>query len=271
MPSFKEKIEAAAAFVRGKDGRLPYLGLILGSGLGDLAEQITSPLRIPFAEIPHFPVSTVSGHEGVLILGELEGKLVAALKGRIHYYEGYAMDQVTFPVRLFKALGASCLLVTNACGGLRPDMRPGDLMLIQDHINLMGANPLIGPNDETLGTRFPDMSDAYSHALRELAQQVARQEQIPLTQGVFAAVSGPNYETAAEIEMIRRLGGDAVGMSTVPEVIVAAHGGLKVLGISCVTDVVSVPVAVSHEEVLAVANAAKPRFLKLMRALIKAM
>lgn len=272
MLELKKKIQEATDFIRQKTSLVPDIGIILGSGLGDLADQIEDAIRIPFEEIPHFPRPTIEGHAGQFILGRLEGKNVVTMKGRIHYYEGYSIQQVTFPVRLMKNLGIKIFIVTNASGGVNQSFSAGDLMLITDHINMQGTNPLIGPNDPEVGPRFPDMSEAYTRSLVKLAEEIAMKEGIPVRKGIFTAVTGPNYETIAEIKFLRIIGVDAVGMSTVPEVLVARHAGLKVLGISCITDVVHTDegvTPVSHEEVLAVANRVKPRFIRLMRSIVR--
>lgn len=272
MKEQKKKVEEAAKYVLSKIKIKPEVAMILGSGLGDLADEVQDAVSIPFGEIPNFPTSTVAGHAGKIVVGILEGRKVLAMKGRIHYYEGYTMKQVTFPIRLMKKLGINTLIVTNASGGINPTFKPGDLMIITDHINFQGANPLLGENDDEWGPRFPDMTDAYTKTIVKLALDVAAKEGIPVQKGIFTAVAGPNYETVAEIRMLRTFGADAVGMSTVPEVLVARHAGMKVLGISCVTDVIHTEEktqSVSHEEVLAVANQAKPKFMKLMKAIIK--
>ncbi|MBI2266046.1 MAG: purine-nucleoside phosphorylase [Armatimonadetes bacterium] len=270
MVGLRHQIDEAVHFIRRHSDLVPRIGMILGSGLGDLADDIQGK-RIPFAQIPHFPPSTVAGHKGHWVMGELEGRRVVSLQGRIHYYEGYSMYQVTFPVRLMKALGTEILIVTNSCGGIRAGFRPGDLMLITDHINLMGDNPLIGPNDDSLGSRFPDMSEAYHPELLVQARTVAKTLGIPLHEGVYAAVTGPNYETRAELRYIERIGGDAVGMSTVPETIVAVHENMKVLGLSCITDVVDVghTQKVNHEDVLKTAKSSAAAFGKLIKELLK--
>jgi len=260
------KIQEAVDFIRAKTQFEPDIALILGSGLGTLAEEIQDPHVVDFATIPHFPVSTVAGHAGRLVLGVLEGKKVAAMQGRFHYYEGYSMQQVTFPVYVLKALGCKALVATNACGGLNAKFKPGDLMLITDHINIL-PNPLIGPNDEELGPRFPDMSQAYDAEFGILAQDVARQQGIRLQQGVYMAISGPTYSTKAELKMLITMGSDTVGMSTIPEVIVANYLGLRVLGISCITDM-SLPSELeplTHEQVVKVANEIRPKFINLIR------
>lgn len=248
------------------------VGMVLGSGLGGLADSVEGAIRIPYAKIPHFPTSTVHGHAGELVLGQLDGLQVAVMKGRVHYYEGYTMQQITFPVRLMKALGASTLVVTNSCGGLNPNYQAGDMLLIRDHINHMGDNPLIGPNDERLGPRFPPMSRAYPEELRELARQAARERGLELREGVYLALSGPSYETPAEIEFFSRIGADAVGMSTVPEVIVANHMQMKVLGMACVTNVLhSGPSEDTHHEVLEVAVHTSPKMLSVIRATLQSL
>ena len=265
-----EKIQEAAGFIRSIADFQPEIALILGSGLGTLADEIEEARVIEYSAIPHFPVSTVAGHAGRLVLGMLEGKKVAAMQGRFQYYEGYTMQQVTFPVYVLKALGCKALVVTNACGGLNRDFRPGDLMLITDHINIL-PNPLIGPNYEELGPRFPDMSRAYDPQYRELALEVGRDLGITLRQGVYMAISGPSYSTPAELRMLITLGADTVGMSTIPEVIVANYLGMRVLGISCITDM-ALPdelEPLTHEQVVRVANETRPRFINLVRAWLR--
>ena len=232
----KEKIEQAAAMIRKQSSIHPRIGLILGSGLGVLADEIEEAVVIPYAKIPHFPVSTVEGHAGRLVLGRLEGQAVVAMQGRFHLYEGYSLEEVTFPIRVMKRLGVETVLITNAAGGINESFQAGDLMLIRDHINFMFRNPLVGPNDPELGDRFPDMTEAYDADLRRLAKKVAEKLGIDLKEGVYAAMLGPSYETPAEIRMLRTVGGDAVGMSTVPEVIVARHAGIRVLGLSCIAN-----------------------------------
>jgi purine-nucleoside phosphorylase len=268
------KRKEAAAFVRSRSDISPQIGLFLGSGLGSLAEEISEAIRIPFGEIPHFPVSTVHGHAGELVLGTLEGKRVIAMNGRFHFYEGYSAQQLAFPVWVMRTLGASVLIATNAAGGINRAFRPGDLMVITDHINLLWDNPLIGPNDDELGVRFPSMALAYPWDLVQVADRAAEAEGIHIQHGVYVATQGPVYATAAEGEFYRLLRADAVGMSTVPEIIAATHAGMQTLGISCITDVSPDPKAggrhvLTHEEVLEVANRTKPRFLRLMRAIIR--
>ncbi|MGE5192539.1 MAG: purine-nucleoside phosphorylase [Deltaproteobacteria bacterium] len=237
MNDLRAKIEEAAAAVRQRCKAVPRVGIILGTGLGGLAEQIEASCTISYDDIPHFPVSTVESHKGQLVCGKLRGVEVAAMEGRFHYYEGYSMQEVTFPVRVMRRLGVEILIVTNAAGGMNPHFELADVVIIEDHINLMGDNPLRGRNDDSLGPRFPDMAHPYDRALLTLAQKTALELAIPCRKGVFVAVSGPNLETRAEYRMLRGMGADLVGMSTVPEVIVAAHAGLRVLGFSIVTDV----------------------------------
>ncbi|UCD59307.1 MAG: purine-nucleoside phosphorylase [Candidatus Hydrogenedentota bacterium] len=251
----------------------PTVGIILGTGLGELVKEIKGKESIPYDELPGFPVSAVKSHENQLVFGRIGRKAVVAMQGRFHYYEGYSMKEVTFPVRVMKALGARTLIVSNASGGMNPDFKAGDLMVITDHINLMGDNPLIGSNDDSLGPRFPDMVEPYNGRLIELVEKVALEEKIPLKRGVYVAVAGPNLETKAEYRFLRTIGADAVGMSTVPEVIVAVHAGLRVLGISCVTDE-CLPDALKPaniETILKVAAEAEPKVTRLISKTIKSM
>jgi len=234
--SLYDRVQAAADVVRGRSGLVPEVAIILGTGLGELARDISVDAKVPYEEIPGFPLSTVETHAGRLLLGRLGGRPVVAMQGRFHRYEGYDLGQVTFPVRVMHALGACTLVVSNACGGMNPLWGPGDLVLLSDHINLLGDNPLVGANDDRLGPRFPDMSAPYDPALRALARAVALELKIVLREGVYVAVPGPNLETRAEYRMLRTMGADVVGMSTVPEVIVAVHQGMRVVGISIVTD-----------------------------------
>ena len=249
------------------------IGLILGSGLGVVADRVTDAVSIPFQEIEGFPQSTVVGHAGRLVAGKLAGKDVIALSGRAHLYEGKTALEVTFPVRVLRALGVDTLLVTNAAGGIRPDLRTGHFMLISDHLNLQGANPLQGPNDERLGPRFPDMTTAYDAGIRKQAMEVGKRLKLPVSEGVYAAMPGPTYETPAEIRMLRAMGADAVGMSTVPEVIVARHGGMKVVGISFIANAAAGlgGQTLTHEEVTAEAAKARPQFEKLVTELLAAL
>jgi purine-nucleoside phosphorylase len=263
-------IERAAAVVRSRFSRRPDAALILGTGLGALAREIDAHATIPYEEIPGFPLSTVESHAGRLVCGTLNGRPVIAMQGRFHRYEGYSLQQVTFPVRVLRALGADTLIVSNVCGGMRADWAPGDLVLLADHINLLGDNPLIGPNDATLGPRFPDMSEPYNRALATVCREVAAAQGTALREGVYVAVPGPNLETRAEYRMLRTLGADVVGMSTVPEVIVAVHGGMRVLGISIITDqcVPETLEPASLEKILAVAADAEPRLTALVRGVV---
>ncbi|WP_461201774.1 purine-nucleoside phosphorylase [Anoxybacillus sp. TBDG-1] len=266
-------IEQAAQFLKEKFPTSPQIGLILGSGLGVLADEIEQAIKIPYSDIPNFPVSTVEGHAGQLVYGQLEGATVVVMQGRFHYYEGYSFDKVTFPVRVMKALGVGQLIVTNAAGGVNESFEPGDLMIISDHINNMGGNPLIGPNDSALGVRFPDMSEAYSKRLRQLAKDVANEIGLRVREGVYVANTGPAYETPAEIRMIRVMGGDAVGMSTVPEVIVARHAGIEVLGISCISNMAAgiLDQPLTHDEVIETTEKVKVDFLQFVKAIVRNM
>lgn len=270
MANRLHEIEEGIRFIQDRIQQKPEIGLILGSGLGVLADEIENPVFIDFQEIPHFPASTVAGHAGRLVAGTLGGKSVLAMQGRIHYYEGYTMAQVVFPVYVMKGLGISSLIVTNACGGINRTFQAGDLMVIQDHLNLTGDHPLIGPNMERFGPRFPDMSRAYNPQYRELAKSKAEELGFTLQEGVYAGVSGPSYMTPTELIMLARVGADAIGMSTVPEVIAAAHAGIKVLGISCITDkaVGEELEPLSHEQVMEMARQARPRFISLIKAIL---
>lgn len=264
------KIQEAANFLKSKFSQQPEVGLILGSGLGVLGDEIENAVKIPYSNIPNFPVSTVEGHAGQLVFGLLNGVYVLAMQGRFHYYEGYSFDKVTFPVRVMKELGIKQLIVTNAAGGVNESYNPGDLMLISDHINNMGNNPLIGPNDANMGVRFPDMSEAYSKQLRQSAKDIAKKLNLNIQEGVYVGNTGPTYETPAEIRMIRTLGGDAVGMSTVPEVIVARHAGLNVLGISCISNMAAgiLDQPLNHEEVIETTEKVKLDFLRYVKAIV---
>ena len=261
-----ESVERGADVVRSRFARRPDAAIVLGTGLGGLAERIAVEASIDYADIPGFPLSTVESHAGRLLCGTLSGKTVIAMQGRFHRYEGYTLQQVTYPVRVLRALGATTLVVSNACGGMHPLWAPGELMLIADHINMLGDNPLIGPNDERLGPRFPDMSEPYDRTLRAHARAVATELGITLREGVYVAVPGPNLETRAEYRFLRGIGADVVGMSTVPEVIVAIHGGMKVLGVSIITDQ-CLPDALepaSVEKIIAVAGRAEPNLTALV-------
>ena len=268
-----DAVERAAAAVRAQFSEAPEVGIILGTGLGALAREIRTTTTIDYPSIPGFPKSTVESHAGRLLCGILGGKTVVAMQGRFHRYEGYSLQQVTFPVRVLKALGAKSLIVSNACGGMNPDWNAGDLMLITDHINMLGDNPLIGANDDRLGPRFPDMSEPYDRRLGEVGRSVAAKLGITLREGVYVAVAGPNLETRAEYRMLRAMGADVVGMSTVPEVIVAVHAGLRVLGLSIITDM-CIPEELepaSLEKIIATANRADPNLTAVVRGVLERM
>jgi purine-nucleoside phosphorylase len=265
-----EKIKATSNYILERTKFKSEIAVILGTGLGGLVNEIEIEHTIPYSEIPNFPVSTVEGHKGQLIFGILGGKKVIAMQGRFHYYEGYTMKEVTFPVRVMKAMGIKTLFVSNASGGLNPKFKVGDVMMISDHINMFGDNPLMGPNEKVLGPRFPDMSQPYNLHLRNLALKIAMMKGINLKEGVYVGVAGPTFETPAEYRMFRVLGGDAIGMSTVPEVIVARHMDMEVFGISIITDS-GVPgeiVEITHEEVQSVAMQAEPKMSLIIRELI---
>lgn len=269
--SLYDRVQAAAGVVRGKSALVPEIGIILGTGLGGLAREIAVEAEVPYAEIPGFPLSTVETHAGRLLLGRLGGRPVVAMQGRFHRYEGYDLQQVTFPVRVLHALGARTLIVSNACGGMNPLWGPGDLVLLSDHINLLGDNPLVGPNDERLGPRFPDMSAPYDPELRALARKAALELGIMLREGIYVAVPGPNLETRAEYRMLRALGADVVGMSTVPEVIVAGHQGMRTIGISIITDQ-CLPDALEPADIgriIATAGRAEPQLTRLIATLVE--
>jgi purine-nucleoside phosphorylase len=264
------RIHEAVQAIRSRCSVQPRVGIILGTGLGRLGSEIRDPQMVPYSDIPHFAPATVETHDGRLIFGELEGQFVVAMQGRLHRYEGYTLQQVVFPVRVMRELGVEVLVVSNASGGMNPLWPPGDLVLISDHINLLGDNPLIGPNDDELGPRFPDMSAAYDAELQRLAEEVALERRIPLRRGVYVAVTGPNLETPAEYRMLRAMGADIVGMSTVPEVIVAVHAGMRVLAISIVTDA-CLPDALepaSVEQIIATARTAEPKLTTLLRGVL---
>jgi purine-nucleoside phosphorylase len=265
-----DRIQETKDFLSANTNIIPQAGIILGSGLGGLVDVVDVEASIPYSKIPHFPQSTVEGHAGKLLFGTLAGKPVVMMAGRFHYYEGYSMDEVTFPVRVMKALGADTLVVSNAAGGMNRDYRIGDIVIIKDHLNLQPEHPLRGRNDERLGPRFPDMSEPYDYRLIELAQLIAKEQGVEVKTGVYAGVQGPTFETRAEYHWLHTIGADLVGMSTVPEVIVAIHGGMKVFGASIVTDIGIREELnkITHEEVLAAANAAAPRLARLVEALV---
>lgn len=267
----RAQYEEAAEYIGQRSRHRPHVGLILGSGLNPLADEVQAAESIPYQEIPQFPQPTVEGHVGRLVLGQLAGATVMVMQGRVHYYEGYSMHQVVFPIRVMQVLGIETLIVTNAAGGLNPAFRAGELMLIADHINLMGMaglNPLLGPNDPELGPRFPDMSQAYDLELRQIARQVARKGKIPVHEGVYIGLGGPSFETPADIRFLRMIGADAVGMSTVPEVTVARHGRIRVLGVSGISNVLQAEAQpgqeTSHEEVLLAGQQIVPRLTALI-------
>ncbi|OAS87468.1 MULTISPECIES: purine-nucleoside phosphorylase [Metabacillus] len=266
-----DAIKEAASYVKSKYEDTPKIGLILGSGLGVLADEIENPVKIPYNEIPNFPVSTVEGHAGQLVIGTLKEAKVIAMQGRFHFYEGYSLDKVTAPVRVMKELGVETLIVTNAAGGINESFEAGDLMLITDHINNMGTNPLIGPNNANIGVRFPDMSESYNRKLRDMAKNIANELNIKLQEGVYVGNTGPSYETPAEVRALRTLGGDAVGMSTVPEVIIARHAGLNVLGISCISNMAAgiLDQPLSHDEVIETTDKVRVNFLKLVKSIVE--
>ena len=269
--SLKKQLFEATEFIQNRAQFKPEIGLILGTGLGPLADEIENPVTIPYTEIPHFPKSTVKFHAGNLILGELCGKSVVVMQGRFHYYEGYKMQHISLPVRVMHQLGINTLLVTNAAGGIRESLPAGTIAIIKDHINLMGDNPLIGPHDDVLGERFPDMSEPYSKQLIELTHNVAKQLNINVVENTYAAISGPCYETSAEIRMLQIIGADSVGMSVIPEVLVARQLNINVLGITVITDQAlpdNTPV-VTHEEVSKIANKVGPSFRKLVKGVVR--
>lgn len=265
--------QKSAQYIAARTKHKPKIGLILGSGLNPLADEVAQADAIPFRDIPNFPVSTVQGHAGELVIGNLSGKVVMAMRGRAHYYEGYSMQQVTLPVRAMRELGVETLIVTNAAGGVNAAFHVGDLMLITDHINLIGMtgqNPLRGPNDDSLGPRFPDMTGAYDPALCDLARAIAREQGIELREGIYTMLAGPSFESPADVRFIRMIGADAVGMSTVPEVIVARHGGMRVLGLSLISNSLAhAHDKVSHEEVLAAGRNAVPKFAALIKGVLQ--
>mgnify|MGYP000394958927 CR=1 FL=1 len=271
--ALKEKIEEAVGYIQNVREFTPQVGIILGTGLGKLAERIQDKTIIPYTKIPHFAYSTAPGHAGNLLLGKIGNKHVVAMQGRFHLYEGYSPQEVTFPIRVMKALGIEILIESNAAGGMNRNFKPGDIMIITDHINFTGINPLIGPNDETIGPRFPDMSEPYDNKLIELTERIALEEGIRCHRGVYIGVTGPNFETRAEYRFFHLIGADAVGMSTVAEVIVAKHCGLRVLGISCITDM-CIPdrlEPVDFKKVIEVASKAEPKITRLVERVVKEM
>ncbi len=264
-----DKVEAAAALIRGR-AALPDVAIVLGSGLGDFANRLDDAVALPYGDLPHWPASTVIGHEGRLVIGSLKGKSVAALSGRVHYYEGHDLRTVTFGMRVVGRLGVKTVILTNAAGGINVKLTPGMLMIMDDHINLQGSNPLVGPNDDRFGFRFPDMTEVYSKRLRALAAEVAAEQAVAIGHGVYVAVHGPSYETPAEIRFFRTIGADAVGMSTVPEAIVARHMGIEVLGLSCISNAAAgvLPQPLNHDEVMEVARRVREPFARLLEGII---
>ena len=265
-----DQIQEATTTLRSRWPGQPKVGIILGTGLGGLAEEVRNAVKIPYHELPHFPVATVESHAGRLVCGDLAGKPVLAMEGRFHFYEGYTLKQITFPVRVMKAMGCDILIVSNACGGMNPQWNKGDIMLIEDHINLLGDNPLIGKNDDRLGIRFPDMCRVYDLKLIELAQRIALEEKIACHKGVFVAVPGPNLETRAEYRFLKAIGADVVGMSTVPEAIVGVHANMRILGLSVITDM-CLPDALEPAnlpDIIATANAAEKKLRVLVRRVV---
>lgn len=271
MSDYKRELKEAKDFLETQVSKFPSIGIILGSGLGNFAAELSDTVEIPTQDIPHYPVSTVSGHAGKWVFGKVSGKYVLAMKGRVHFYEGYPMRRVVFPAHLMAEIGIRTLLVTNASGGINPLFRPGDLMLIEDHLNLFFTNPLIGKEESEFGPRFPDMSHPYDPELMALAERVAAEQKIYLQKGVLVGSRGPTYETAAEIRMFQRLGGDAATMSTVPEVIAANHRGIRVLGIACITNMATGLSAqpLSHREVTIVADQVAKKFHRLVKSILK--
>ncbi len=264
-------MEKTVDYIKSKIGDFkPEIAIVLGSGLGELADEYCE-IKLAYSEIPGFPVSTVKGHNGNLVFAKVNGKNIMMMQGRFHFYEGHSMQTVTYPIKIMKKLGVETILITNAAGGVNPYFKPSSLMIIKDHINFMGTNPLIGPNDDTLGERFPDMSEVYTKSLREIAHTCSKNLNIPVEEGIYIALTGPTYETPAEVNMVRTLGADAVGMSTVPEAIVASYLKMKVLGISCICNSAAgiSTVGLSHKEVLEAAEKAKTNFKKLVLDIIK--
>lgn len=266
----RKKIEETISFLNNVKKGSPEIAIVLGSGLGGLTKHIDILSEIPYQQIPHFPVSTVSGHKGTLIFGRLSGVEIIVFNGRFHYYEGHSMDTLTYPEQILSGIGVKTLILSNAAGGMNPTFKVGDIMIIKDHINLFGTNPLIGPNDDELGPRFPNMSEVYSHRLIKIAYSVAQEQQLHLQEGVYLGVTGPCFETPAEYKAFHILGADAVGMSTVPEAIMAHHRGLEIFALSVITDlgVIGQIMEATHEEVLQAANTAEPKMVQLICAML---
>lgn len=270
MSQLKKQIDETVAFLQKETDFKPQIAMVLGSGLGNLVNRIEVKNKIAYEDIPHFPVSTVKGHGGKLVMGRLNGRNIVVMQGRFHYYEGYTMQQVTFPIRVMKFLGADSIVISNASGGLNPEYKVGDLMVIRDHINLVSDHPLRGPNDEAIGPRFPDQHDVYDKSLIEKATEIARRQSIKCHSGVYVGVTGPTFETPAEYKYMRVIGGDAVGMSTVPEVMVARHMGMKIFAISVISDEGNPPepIKVSHDDVVKAAAAAEPLMTHIIHELL---
>jgi purine-nucleoside phosphorylase len=268
--TYLQQVDAAVVAVKGRCGPTPDIAVVLGSGLGEFANRLTDSVALPYGDLPHWPASKVIGHEGRLVVGRLGGRRVAALSGRVHFYEGHDLRTVTFAARVMARLGVKVLILTNAAGGVNVKLTPGTLMVIDDHINLLGSNPLVGANEDAFGVRFPDMTEVYSKRLRGVADAVAKEQGLPIGHGVYAALHGPSYETPAEIRYLRTIGADAVGMSTVPEAIVARHMGVEVLGISCISNAAAgvLPQPLNHDEVMAVARQVRDAFAALLEGII---
>ena len=269
-PDIYERVEETASHIRSRCGAPPDTAVVLGSGLGDFADQLVDEVAAPYSDLPHWPPSTVVGHSGRLVIGSLGARRVAALAGRAHFYEGHDLSTVAFPIRVMGRLGVKQVILTNAAGGINTAFAQGALMIIDDHINLLGSNPLIGPNDDRIGARFPDMTDVYSPRLRRIADEAAVAAGVPVTHGVYLATPGPSYETPAEIRFFRSIGADVVGMSTVPEAIAARHMGLEVLGVSCITNMAAgvLPGPLNHEEVLETTRRVRGSFIALLEAIV---
>jgi purine-nucleoside phosphorylase len=270
-PSLWDRVEEAASHIRRRCSALPETAIVLGSGLGDFSDTLLDAIATPYTDLPHWPPSTVAGHAGRLVVGTVAGKRIAALSGRVHYYEGHDLAAVVFATRVMARLGVRRLVLTNAAGGINTSFAQGALMIIDDHINMLGSNPLIGPNDDRFGPRFPDMSEVYSARLRNVADEAARARGVPVSHGIYVAVHGPSYETPAEIRFFRKMGADAIGMSTVPEAIAARHMGLEVLGISCISNAAAgvLPHPIDHQEVLATMQRVRSSFVSLLEGIIE--
>ena len=271
MSSIWDRVEEAAAAVRARCGALPGTAIVLGSGLGDFADTLTDQVATPYGDLPHWPASRVAGHAGRLVIGTVQGRRVAALSGRVHFYEGYDLATVVFAIRVMGRLGVTRVILTNAAGGIKTGLARGALMIIDDHINMLGTSPLVGVNDERFGPRFPDMSEVYSARLRTIADSAAKAKDVPVSHGIYVAVHGPSYETPAEIRFFRMIGADAIGMSTVPEAIAARHMGIEVLGISCISNMAAgvLPQPIVHEDVVETAHRVRGSFIALLEGIIE--